>query len=92
MEAPLAFEPTSLTAKAGTTATIEYLNDSNLPHNIQIFAGPDASASMIAGTEIESGPGNKQTATFEVPAEPGAYFFHCEVHQAQMKGTFEVTP
>ena len=32
-----------------------------------------------------------QTVTFTVPTEPGSYYFDCQIHPAQMFGTFEVT-
>jgi len=90
-EAPLAFSVDTIPAKAGTRLTVEYLNDSDLPHNIAFFAGPDPSAPRIAATEVEAGPGNEQSVEFEVPAAAGDYYFHCDVHPVQMVGTFEVT-
>lgn len=89
---PLAFVPNQLSAPAATNVTVEYLNDSNLLHNIHFFAGPDASAQTIAATEIVTGPGNLQTVSFTTPAEPGQYFFHCDVHPPDMTGTLTVSP
>jgi cytochrome c oxidase subunit II len=91
-DAPLVFNVTTLTAPAATEVTVNYLNDTNIPHNIAFFEGPDASAPRIAATEVETGPANLQTVTFTTPAEPGSYFFHCDVHPVQMIGTLEVTP
>jgi plastocyanin len=71
--------------------TVRYLNDSDLPHNIAFFEGADATASRIAATEVVTGPGNLQEVTFTTPAEPGSYYFHCDVHPVQMQGTLEVT-
>lgn len=89
---PLAYDTDVLTAKAGSSVTVEYTNDTSIPHNIAFFAGPDATAPRIAATEVKPGPGDVQTITFDAPAEPGSYFFHCDVHPVQMQGTFEVTP
>jgi cytochrome c oxidase subunit II len=91
-DAPLAFNVTTLTAPAATEVTVNYLNDTNIPHNIAFFEGPDASAPRIAATEVETGPDNLQTVTFTTPSEPGSYFFHCDVHPVQMIGTLEVAP
>jgi heme/copper-type cytochrome/quinol oxidase subunit 2 len=94
-EDPLAFDLDTITAKAGTELTVEYTNDSGVPHNIAFYEGADASAPLIARSEdptkAEPGPGDVQTVTFTVPEEPGSYFFDCQIHPAQMYGTFEVT-
>ena len=88
---PLAFVPNQLTAPPATQVTVEYLNDSNLPHNVHFFAGPDATAESLAATEAQTGPGNLQTTSFTTPAEPGAYFFLCDIHPQQMTGTLTVS-
>jgi cytochrome c oxidase subunit 2 len=95
-EAPLAFDKQTITAKAGTSVTLEYTNDSGVPHNVAFYLGEDATAPLIARTidpaDALPGPGDVQTLTFDVPAEPGDYYFDCEIHPQQMFGTFEVTP
>jgi len=94
-EAPLAFNVDTITAKAGTALSIEYTNDSGVPHNIAFYQGEDATAPVIAVTvpydEAEPGPGDVQLLTFDVPDEPGSYYFDCQIHPVQMFGTFEVT-
>lgn len=90
-EQPLAFTENVLTAPASTRVRLEYLNDSNVPHNITLFQGPDASAPRIASTDLGTGPADLQVVEFTTPAEPGSYFFHCDVHPTLMTGTFEVT-
>ena len=89
--APLAFEPNVLEMPAATAVTVNYLNDSNLPHNIEFFDGPDASAQLLGGTEIVTGPGALESVTFTTPDEPGDYFFWCRVHGNAMVGTYRVT-
>lgn len=91
-DAPLAFDTATITAAAGSTITVEYTNESTIPHNIAFYAGADAGAAKIAGSEIKAGPGDVQTLTFAVPSEPGDYHYQCDVHPAQMFGTLKVTP
>jgi cytochrome c oxidase subunit 2 len=89
-EDPIAFDQTSLSATAGASVHVEYLNDADVPHNIAFFEGSDSSAPKIASTEIVAGPGALEQVDFEAPATPGEYYFHCDVHPTQMFGTFEV--
>lgn len=91
-EAPLAFDAASLEARAGEEVTVEYLNDTALPHNIAFFEGPDTTAPRIAATAIVTGPGALERITFEAPETPGDYLFQCDVHPIQMTGTFRVLP
>jgi plastocyanin len=90
-EQPIAYTKSLLSAPAGTLVRVEYLNDSPIPHNIVFFAGPDASAPRLAATEVSTGPDDLQVVEFTTPAQPGRYFFHCDVHPAQMTGILEVT-
>lgn len=94
-EAPLAFDQKTLTAKAGTKVSLEYTNDSGVPHNVAFYQGADATAPLIAVTvdpaDAQPGPGDVQKLTFDVPTEPGSYYFDCQIHPQQMFGTFEVT-
>lgn len=87
---PLSFSESELTAPAESEVTVVYLNESELPHNVAFFEGTDATAPRIAATEVEAGPGNRQEVTFTTP-QAGSYYFHCDVHPVEMKGTFEVT-
>lgn len=89
---PLTFVPNSFSAAPAIPITVNYLNDSQLPHNIRFFAGPDANAPSIAATEIVTGADNLQSITFTSPDNPGEYFFHCDVHPQQMQGTLTVEP
>jgi len=88
---PMAFTTNTLTAPAGTLVRVEYMNDSNVPHNIAFFQGSDASAPRIAATEVGTGPDDLQVVEFVPPSEPGSYYFHCDVHPTLMTGTLEVT-
>jgi plastocyanin len=81
----LAFSPTALTATS-STVTIHFVNDDpNIPHNVAVFNGADANAPPIVHGDLVTGPGSADI-TFTLPG-PGTYFFHCDVHPAQMTGT-----
>jgi plastocyanin len=87
---PLAFNPGELTVPAGAQVTVNYTNNSNLPHNIDFFNGPDNSAPSLGATSVTTGPNAAGTLTFAAPTKPGDYFFWCDVHQSAMKGTLHV--
>ncbi len=86
----LGFEPAEPEMAAATEVTVNYLNDSTLPHNIEFFAGPDASAESLGATEQATGPGALESVSFTTPAEPGDYYFYCAVHGAAMQGIYHV--
>jgi plastocyanin len=87
---PLAFIPDELEMSAAASVTVSYLNDSNLPHNINFFAGADSSAPSIGMTQVVTGPGAEESVTFEAPSQPGTYYFWCDVHLTAMDGTYTV--
>jgi plastocyanin len=86
----LAFEPASLDAPANTVIQVDYLNDSAVPHNIQFFAGADATADSLGKTAVVTGPDATQSVVFTTPSAPGDYYFWCDVHSAAMAGTLHV--
>ncbi len=90
-DSPLAFVPSTLEAPADTLVTVNYNNNSNQPHNIQFFNGPDNSAPSLGATEVVTGPNAPRSVTFSTPAAAGDYFFWCDVHTTTMVGTLRVT-
>lgn len=86
---PLAYDPATLNAPADSAVTVRYLNDSNLPHNINFFNGPDNSAPSLGATAVVTGPGAPEEVSFTTPG-PGDYYFWCDVHQSAMAGTLHV--
>ena len=90
---PLSYDPLMLEAPANTVVQVDYLNDSSLPHNIHFFAGADETAPSLGATTPVTGPGALESVIFTTPAQPGDYFFWCDVHGRTMKtGTLHVTP
>lgn len=87
---PLAFVPPNFTVPAGASVTANYLNNSNLPHNAEFFAGPDSSAPSLGITADVTGPNAPTSVTFTAPSEPGEYFFWCRIHTSAMTGSYSV--
>jgi plastocyanin len=80
----LKFDTTSLEAKAGKV-TIDFTNDSSLPHNVTI----DGPGVEDEGTDTIKG----STANITLDLKPGKYTFYCSVdgHRAAgMEGTLVV--
>ncbi len=80
----LAYDTTSLDAKAGTVS-IDFTNESNIPHDVVVEQGD----SEVARTSIITE--SSETVTFD--AKPGEYTFYCSVpgHEAAgMVGTLDV--
>ena len=90
--APLVFDPAMIEVPANTVVTVNYTNDSSLPHNIHFFNGADSSAPDLGKTDVATGPGAVKSVTFTTPATPGDYFFWCDVHTTAMTGMLHVTP
>jgi plastocyanin len=88
----LAFNPTAIDATAGASVTVNYTNDSALPHNIEFFSGADQTSASLGKTDVVTGPGAVKSVTFTVPTAPGDYFFWCDVHTTAMTGILHVAP
>jgi plastocyanin len=76
----LSFDQTALTAAAGEI-TIELVNDSGVPHNVEI-EGQGASDTITEGT-----------TELTVTLEPGEYVFFCNIpghREGGMEGTLTV--
>jgi plastocyanin len=80
----LAYEQDSVSAPAGTV-TIEFTNDSSVPHDVKI-EGPEGD---LGGTDTVTGG----TAEADVELEAGEYTFYCSVdghRDLGMEGTLTV--
>ena len=78
----IAFDPTELSVPAGQPFQIEFANNEQLPHNVEIRDAA-GTTSLFQG-EIFTGVG---TRTYDVEALPaGSYQFVCTVHP-NMVGT-----
>jgi plastocyanin len=83
------FDKTSLTFEPGKTVVINFDNqDAGLPHNFALYTDSTLKTVIYRG-EMTTGP-EKKRYEFAAPA-PGTYFFQCDYHPAQMKGTATVS-
>jgi len=89
-DAPLAFVPNEITAPPATDVTVNYNNNSSLPHNINFFDGPDQTAPSLGATVVVTGPNAIESVTFTTPSDTGDYYFWCDVHAAAMAGTLHI--
>lgn len=80
--AELRFDPTSVTAPAGSTVELTFENRSIVPHNLT-FGDP-----INTGTQPIVDPGASETIELTAPA-PGDYQFVCTLHPG-MEGTLTV--
>jgi plastocyanin len=79
-----AYDKKTLTAKAGQV-TIDFTNDSQIPHNVTIEQGEDEQGAT------DTIQGSKTSKAFNLKA--GTYTFYCSVgnhEEAGMKGTLTV--
>lgn len=86
-----AFDVTQIEVEAGQGVITFDNRDAGVPHNWALYESEEAAmggATAIAGSPIESGP-VKQSIAFDA-AEPGSYFFRCDVHPTTMTGTLVV--
>jgi plastocyanin len=85
----IAFDTNCIEAPANKPFTIAFDNrDTGLLHNVSVYPSATELTNPIEQGEIITGPA---TADYTVPAlKAGEYYFHCDVHPAQMNGTLVV--
>jgi plastocyanin len=81
----LKFDKAEIDLVADAENTIDLNNQDTQPHNIVVFAGADASAPRLNDGQPIASPAQKVAYKVKAPG-PGTYFFHCDVHPAQMTG------
>lgn len=82
----LAFDANVIQAPAGEAFTVSFTNNEAVPHNFSVYVA-EGGEEIVKGNVIDEG----QTDEVDVPAlEPGTYFFVCDVHAGEMKGTIVV--
>lgn len=84
--ANVAFDTNELTLAAGKQASIHFVNEDTVQHNIAIYETDAAEEDIFVGEIIDGG--QEITYDFQAP-EAGEYYFHCDVHPT-MNGTVTV--
>lgn len=80
------FNKDCLAAPANQAFTINFVNQDEVAHNIQILESHSATEALFDAEIIPTG-----TETLNVDAlGPGTFAFHCKIHPGQMSGTFIV--
>jgi plastocyanin len=84
-----AFDKSELQLPAGAKVTMSFDNqDAGIPHNFAMFSDQAATQVVFRG-DVVTGP-KAATYSFTAPASPGTFYFHCDIHPTQMKGTVTV--
>lgn len=83
------FDKTALEAPPATAVSFIFKNTGQVKHNIHFYdkAGGKTLADGAEGKIIDGG--QSETLNFTTPAA-GEYYFQCDLHPDQMKGTFSV--
>ena len=85
----LKFDKDELRAPAGQEITVTLDNDdADMLHNVAFYQSSEGSEAIFVG-DIFTGVDTREF-TFTTPAEPGTYFFRCDVHPDTMSGDFIV--
>ena len=80
----ITFAPACLAAVAGRPFRLTFDNKEAVPHNVRIFAGPDANSRQVFTRPPFPGP---RVETYQIPAlSRGRHFFRCDVHPNLMQG------
>jgi len=85
----MAFSTRVMTVQAGTRVVVRFTNQDAVPHNFAVYTDSSAQKVIFRGQTV-TGPNASATYQFDAPAQPGTYFFRCDVHPAQMTGQFIV--
>ena len=82
-----AFDPETFTVRAGEEATVTLENTGSATHTLTVYSDENFETAVDgADTDtVNGGESGEFAATFEA----GEYYFRCEIHPTQMKGTFE---
>lgn len=82
----IAFNASTITSPADQPFTVSFINAENQPHNFAVYT-EEGGEEIAVGDVINEG----ETNEVEIEGLPaGEYFFVCDVHSGEMKGTLIV--
>jgi plastocyanin len=81
----LKFDKSEIELVAGKENELDLDNKDTQPHNVIVYNGPDEKSPALSDGQPIANPGQR-VAYHVTPPAPGTYFFHCQIHPAQMTG------
>ncbi len=75
------FDPPTIAVELGQDIDLTFTNNGENNHS---FNAPDLDV------EIEAGPGETVSGSFNVPSDPGSLEFFCKYHPDEMQGTITI--
>lgn len=89
-QSPFHFEPDSIELQSGVETTLDFINESGLPHSFRIDGLVDSGVIKNPGSDATSSESSIRL-TF-TPTEPGEKIFYCTAHGPQSEsGTVIIT-
>ncbi len=85
----IAFNMSTITVPAGSSVTINFVNNDSVSHNFSLFTNSSASPPALFQGQVING-GQSIVYKFTAPGQPGTYFFRCDLHPTIMTGSFIV--
>jgi cytochrome c oxidase subunit 2 len=89
----IAFDTSCIEVPAAAPTDLVFDNqDPGVPHNIEVYTNPSATTRLAGATGASDVITGVAKTTYTIGGlKPGTYFFQCDIHPAQMTGTFKVT-
>jgi plastocyanin len=85
------FDTKCLATTAGTPFSVTFQNQDSTLHNFEIYTDSTGATRLGGASGLTDLVAPGASATYQVDAlKAGSYFFRCDVHPAQMTGTFIV--
>jgi plastocyanin len=84
------FDPNKLSAKPGTSVTINFKNDGSTAHTFSLYTDEDHTKAVANGDSGTVSAGGSKTLTITIASDSGDLYYRCEIHPTQMMGEISV--